>query len=58
MVNRGMIEWEDCINMTMCIILVVAAARLTPTDTQFLRNLLAEILAGLLTTIFFLQAYT
>ncbi|MEG0759632.1 MAG: hypothetical protein RR505_14565 [Raoultibacter sp.] len=44
--------------MTMCIILVVAAARLTSTDTQFLRNLLAEILAGLLTTIFFLQIYT
>ena len=44
--------------MTMCIILVVAAARLTSTDTQHLRNLLEEFLAGLLTTIFFLRVYT
>ena len=44
--------------MTMCIILVVSAARLTSTDTQCLRNLLEEFLAGLLTTIFFLRVYT
>ena len=44
--------------MTMCIILLVAAARLTSIDTQFLRSLLEEILAGLLTTIFFLRVYT
>lgn len=40
--------------MTMCIIILVAAARLITSNTQFLQEILAEIFVGLLTTIFFL----
>ena len=56
--NRGMIEWEDAINMILCIIIQAAAAWLVINNNRFMQEILAEFFARLLTTIFFLQVYT
>ena len=45
--------------MILCIAILAAAARLAGiADTQFHKAILQEMLSGLLTTIYHLQAYT